>query len=144
MTSSHKAIIRLRAEGKNTLRVNYARRMYAIMRRYTPDVAEGGMNECFADITGLRTFFKMSYKEITECIVKDIYTEIGIECLVKAATEEELLEVKAISQRHKGISTYKEINKLFKGASYVPKELRKKVTTKRTVRLSVPFLGKVA
>ena len=76
MTISTKpAILHITTSGKNFSRVNYSRRMYAIIRRYTPNVAEGDTNEYFADLTGLRTFFKMSYKEIAEKILSDLNKE---------------------------------------------------------------------
>ena len=95
MTSSTKpAIIRIRTSGKNFSRVNYSRRMYAIIRRYTPNVIEGEINECFADLTGLRTFFKMTYAEMAEKIIKDLNTEIGVSFTVKIATIDSFEKVK--------------------------------------------------
>ena len=70
--TTKRAIIQIVASGKNDSRINYSRRMYAVIRRYTPDVAEGNTNECLADLTGLRTFFKMTYAEIAEKIKKDL------------------------------------------------------------------------
>ena len=42
----------------------YSRRMYDIVRRYTPAVEEYSIDECFADLTGLRRSLRMSYEEI--------------------------------------------------------------------------------
>ena len=41
-----------------------SKRFYEIIRRYTPDVEEYGIDECFADITGLRRQFHSSYLNI--------------------------------------------------------------------------------
>ena len=64
-----RAIIHVTAKGKNTLHINYGRRIYAILRRYTPEVTESGMNQCYAELTGLRTFFKMTYAEMVASIL---------------------------------------------------------------------------
>ena len=45
-----------------------SKRFYAIVRRYTPDVEEYSIDECFADLTGLRRHFRASYETIAERI----------------------------------------------------------------------------
>src|SRR5256714_15567665 len=52
-------------------------RMFAIVRRYTPDVEEYSIDECFADVTGLRRPLRMSYLQIAARIKKDLDTELG-------------------------------------------------------------------
>ena len=52
-------------------------RFYAIERRYTPEVEEYGIDECFADITGLRRLHRTSYAKIAEKIKHDLDTELG-------------------------------------------------------------------
>ena len=44
----------------------YSMRMYAIVRRYTPAVEEYSIDECFADLTGLRRSLRMSYEEMAQ------------------------------------------------------------------------------
>ena len=142
--SSTRAIIKITAIGKSSFLINYSRRMYAIIRKYTPEGLEGNRNECYADITGLRTFYKKTYKELTETIIKDIEREVGVICAVHPVTVEEYEYIKNKSSRKtKNISTYKEMNKLFAGAGYVPVENRTKLVIKRKIKLTVPFLGKV-
>jgi hypothetical protein len=92
--SSTRAIIKITALGKSGFLINYSRRMYAIVRRYTPEGLEGDRNECYADITGLRTFYKKTYKELTDSIVKDIESEVGIICAVHPVTVDEYEGVK--------------------------------------------------
>jgi nucleotidyltransferase/DNA polymerase involved in DNA repair len=121
--------------------------MYAIIRRYTPEVVEGPRNECFAELTGLRTFFKMTYKDLAAQIVRDIRKEIGINIAVSVATGELFDFYKNASKKAKTISTYAEMNSLFAGKKYLEKSLRstaKNFYTKRKVRLTVPFIGKVS
>ncbi|MDB5224571.1 MAG: polymerase [Candidatus Adlerbacteria bacterium] len=56
----------------------YARRMYAIVRRYTSLVEEYSIDECFADITGLRPMYGMRYEEIALMIKSDLERSLGI------------------------------------------------------------------
>ncbi len=143
MTSSTQpAIIRIVAIHKNNSKINYSRRMYAIMRRYTPQVIQGKDSECFADLTGLRTFFKMSYREMTQKIMIDLESEIGITFIVKASTLEAFNNAKNNTKKSRSISTFKEMNKLFAGFSFVSAKHRKSLVLRR--KLTVPFLGKVA
>lgn len=148
MTSqnSSRAIIRVTTTGKNFSRINYSRRMYAVIRRYTPDVAEGMTNECFADLTGLRTFFKMTYKELAERIRLELQDEIGTTFTVRVATVREYEYAKDTGRKSKHVTTYKEINNIFAGKSFVAtvatKSRRSVFATRK--RLAVPFIGKVA
>ncbi len=117
--------------------------MYAIIRRYTPNVAEGITNECFADLTGLRTFFKMTYKELAEKILNDLHKEIGVPFTMRVATQDAFLKAKNSGKKTKSISTFKEMNTLFAGASFVPVKNRRNLIIKRK-KLIIPFLGRVA
>src|SRR3989338_8891057 len=54
-----------------------SKRFYQIVRRYTPDVEEYGVDECFADITGLRRMYHSSYRQIAERIQHDLTIELG-------------------------------------------------------------------
>jgi DNA polymerase-4 len=56
----------------------YARRMYSIVRDFTPDVEEYSIDECFADITGLRQKYHMPYEAITLMIQEKLHTELGV------------------------------------------------------------------
>jgi DNA polymerase-4/DNA polymerase V len=53
-------------------------RMYAIVRRYTSLVEEYGIDECFAEITGLRRPLRKSYAEIAAMIKDDLERELGM------------------------------------------------------------------
>jgi DNA polymerase-4/DNA polymerase V len=52
-------------------------RFFAIVRRYTPDVEEYSIDECFADLTGLRRPLRMSYIQLAQQIKKDLDMELG-------------------------------------------------------------------
>ena len=52
-------------------------RMFAIVRRYTPDVEEYSIDECFADLTGLQRPLKGSYPQIAARIKQALDVELG-------------------------------------------------------------------
>jgi len=56
----------------------YSKRMFEIVRRYTPDVDEYSIDECFADITGLRRSLRLTYTQIAEKIKYDLDNELGM------------------------------------------------------------------
>lgn len=54
-----------------------SKRLFNVVRRYTPDVEEYSIDECFADLTGLRRPMRMSYEQMAEKIKHDLDTELG-------------------------------------------------------------------
>lgn len=56
----------------------FSRRMYSIVRRYTPMLEEYSIDECFADLTGLRRTLRMSYPHMAEAIKRDLERELGM------------------------------------------------------------------
>lgn len=56
----------------------FSQRMYAIVRSYTPTVEEYSIDECFADITGLRQMHRMSYESIGQTIQTQLEQELGL------------------------------------------------------------------
>lgn len=56
----------------------YSRRMYEIVRRYTPEVEEYGIDECFAELTGMRRMNHMSYVEMSRHIKADLRRELDM------------------------------------------------------------------
>ncbi|HEY1042127.1 MAG TPA: DNA polymerase IV [Candidatus Paceibacterota bacterium] len=77
----------------------YAKRMYAIARRFTPYVEEYSIDECFADITGLDTVLGKSYEEIAESIKSALTQSLGITFGVGLAPSKTLAKV--ASKRNK-------------------------------------------
>jgi len=53
-----------------------SKRFFTIVRRYTPDVEEYSIDECFADLTGLQRPLNMTYLQIAEKIQKDLEIRI--------------------------------------------------------------------
>ena len=56
----------------------YSRRMFNIMRRYTPMVEEYSIDEGFADITGMRRIFRIGYEDIACALQEEIRRELDI------------------------------------------------------------------
>lgn len=56
----------------------FSKRMFNIMRRFTPDVEEYSIDEAFADITGMRRVFRCSYEEIGRRMQAEIHKDLGI------------------------------------------------------------------
>ncbi len=56
----------------------FSRRMFSIIRRFTPQVEEYSIDEAFADITGLRRSFHCPYDKIALDIKSDIQKSLGI------------------------------------------------------------------
>jgi nucleotidyltransferase/DNA polymerase involved in DNA repair len=56
----------------------YSRRMYDIVRRYTPAVEEYGIDECFADLTGLRRLHHKSYAQLAKHIKEELEHELNL------------------------------------------------------------------
>jgi DNA polymerase-4/DNA polymerase V len=54
-----------------------SKRLFAIVRRFTPDVEEYSIDECFADITGLQRPLNKSYPKIAESIKQELDRELG-------------------------------------------------------------------
>ena len=55
----------------------FARRMYAIVRRYTPHVEEYSIDECFADISSLGST-RAEYEDIAKTIQAELHLRLGI------------------------------------------------------------------
>jgi len=56
----------------------FPRRMFNVMRRFTPQVEEYSIDEAFADITGMRRTLRASYETIAVNIKNEIARELGI------------------------------------------------------------------
>lgn len=54
-----------------------SKRFFDIVRRWTPDVEEYGIDECFADLTGLRRMHHASYPQIAARIQQALTGELG-------------------------------------------------------------------
>jgi len=68
-------------------------RFYDVIRRYTPDVEEYGIDECFADMTGWQRPLKKSYRQIAEEIQEVLAREMGFTFSIGLASTKVLAKV---------------------------------------------------
>ncbi len=79
-------------------------RMFAIVRRYMPDVEEYSIDECFADLTGLRRPLRMSYEQMAARIKQDLDTELGFTFSVGLAPNKVLAKLASKWQKPSGLT----------------------------------------
>ena len=82
----------------------YSKRMFSIVRRYTPMVEEHSVDEGFADISGLRRLHKASYKEIPHRIQQDVAAELGITISVGLSLSKVLAKLASKYRKPAGIT----------------------------------------
>jgi DNA polymerase-4/DNA polymerase V len=71
----------------------YSRRMYNIVRRFTPIIQEYSVDECFADITGLDQTLGCDYAEITRRIQQALESDLGCSFSIGLAPTKTLAKV---------------------------------------------------
>jgi DNA polymerase IV len=81
-----------------------SKRFFAIVRRYTPDVEEYSIDECFADLTGLRRPLKMSYLKIAERMKKALDAELGFTFSVGLAPNKVVAKIASKWQKPSGLT----------------------------------------
>lgn len=82
----------------------FARRMYNIARKFTPNVEEYSIDECFADITGLDRELGMSYEEVAKAIKKDLEMKLGITFGVGLAPNKVLAKIASKHRKPAGFT----------------------------------------
>ena len=95
----------------------FSERMYRIVRRYSPDVEEYSVDECFADLTGLRRVLHMSYPQIAERIQEDLNRELGMTFSVGLSATKTLAKVGSKWKKPAGLT----IIPLFDSARFLGK-----------------------
>src|SRR3989442_10383523 len=81
-----------------------SKRFFAIVRRYTPDVEEYSIDECFADLTGLRRPLRMSYLKIAERIKKALDAELGFTFSVGLAPNKVVAKIASTWAKPSGLT----------------------------------------
>jgi DNA polymerase-4/DNA polymerase V len=71
----------------------FSKRMFEIIRRFTSEVEEYGIDEGFADITGMRRPLRMSYPAIALNVKETIERELGISVSVGLASSKVLAKL---------------------------------------------------
>src|SRR5215471_13960231 len=80
-------------------------RLFSIVRRYTPEVEEYSIDECFCDVTGLRRVLRMSYLQIAERIKHTLDTELGFTFSVGLAPNKVVAKIASKWQKPSGLTT---------------------------------------
>jgi DNA polymerase-4/DNA polymerase V len=82
----------------------YSKRMFEIMRRYTPAVEEYSIDEGFADITGMRRLHRMSYRQIAAKLQREIQQELDITVSVGLSLSKSLCKIASDYRKPNGIT----------------------------------------
>src|SRR3989454_6025381 len=81
-----------------------SKRFFAIVRRYTPEVEEYSIDECFCDLTGLRRPLRMSYLQMAERIKHELDTELGFTFSVGLAPNKVIAKIASKWQKPSGLT----------------------------------------
>ncbi|MBP6860657.1 MAG: DNA polymerase IV [Candidatus Pacebacteria bacterium] len=82
----------------------FSKRMFEIVRRYTPQVEEYSIDECYADLTGLRRRFHKSYEAIAEEIRLTLERELGMTFSAGLAPTKSLAKIGSKLKKPSGIT----------------------------------------
>ncbi|MHB0865290.1 MAG: DNA polymerase Y family protein [Minisyncoccota bacterium] len=82
----------------------FSERMYAIVRRYTPAVEEYSIDECFADLTGLRGRLHLSYEQMAVRIKHDLDTELGMTFSIGVSATKTLAKIGSKWKKPSGLT----------------------------------------
>jgi DNA polymerase-4/DNA polymerase V len=82
----------------------FSRRMFNVIRRYTPQVEEYSIDEAFADITGMRRALRSSYETIAAQIQNEIARELGITVSVGLSVTKVLAKIGSKNQKPSGLT----------------------------------------
>ncbi len=82
----------------------YSAMMFEIVRRYADEVEEYSIDECFADLTGLKRPLRMTYLQIAERIKKEINDELHLSVSIGLAPTKVLAKVASKWQKPNGLT----------------------------------------
>jgi DNA polymerase IV len=82
----------------------YAKRMYDIVRRYSPIVEEYSIDECFADVTGLAEEKAISQYDLAKMIKDDLETSLGLSFSVGVSTSKVMAKIASKWNKPSGIT----------------------------------------
>lgn len=85
----------------------FSKKMFSIVRRYTPTVEEYSIDEAFADISGMRQPLNMTYSQIGLSIKNSIESELGISVSVGIAPSKVLAKVASSWNKPSGMALIK-------------------------------------
>lgn len=94
----------------------FSKRVFEILRRYSPEVEEYSIDEAFCDLTGLRRVFHSSYEEIGRQIMITVKKELDITVSVGISLSKSLAKLCSKLKKPSGLVAVKgrEIHHLLK------------------------------
>jgi DNA polymerase IV len=82
----------------------YSLRMFNIVRRFTSEVEEYSIDECFADLTGLQRPLKMSYEQIARKIKEEVDKDLGFTFSIGLAPSKVLAKLASKWKKPSGLT----------------------------------------
>jgi len=82
----------------------FSRRMFGIVRRFTPQVEEYSVDEAFADLSGMRRVHRSSYETIALKVKEEIKKELGISVSVGLSITKVLAKVASKHEKPDGLT----------------------------------------
>lgn len=82
----------------------YSVRMFAILRRFSPQVEEYSIDEAFVDLTGMRRYFHASYGQIAATIKDTVAKELGITVSVGVSVSKVLAKIASKHRKPNGLT----------------------------------------
>jgi nucleotidyltransferase/DNA polymerase involved in DNA repair len=83
----------------------FSKRMFHVLRHFTPQVEEYSIDEAFADITGMRRALRSSYEGIARTVKCEVERELGIGVTVGLSTTKVLAKVASTYRKPDGFTT---------------------------------------
>jgi DNA polymerase-4/DNA polymerase V len=82
----------------------FSRRMFNIIRQFTPQVEEYSIDEAFADLTGMRRALRAPYDDIARKIKQAIYSDLGLTVSVGLSITKVLAKVASKYEKPDGLT----------------------------------------
>ena len=83
----------------------FSKRMFSILRRFSPQVEEYSIDEAFVDITGTRRVHRTGYKEIGRMMMEAIERELGITVSVGVSLSKSLAKLCSKYRKPNGLTS---------------------------------------
>ena len=81
-----------------------SKRMFDIMRRFTPEVEEYSIDEGFADITGMRSYFRKSYPQIARDLQQTIHRELDLTVSIGLSLSKSIAKIASDYRKPHGLT----------------------------------------
>lgn len=81
-----------------------SKRMFEIMRRFTPEVEEYSIDEGFADITGMRSYFRKTYPDIARDLQQTIHRELDLTVSIGLSLTKSLAKIASDFKKPAGLT----------------------------------------